>query len=347
MIDVRNKNIKCKNCGNSISYRPGIGLKCDYCDSDYSSLERKSKGLVYHESSEEGLLDWGDDKKTVCQNCSTTYKLEKYEIATSCPSCGKSMVMEGDDIPGMNPDSILPFSISKEKAIEIYKKWMKKGFFVPSKIKKALKVDTIIGTYIPVFTFDAYYETEYEARIGKKKTRVSSNGNLYTKTVWSIKRGFYNKDFKNILIPSLKYTSVSNFKNVQDYDCQNSIEYKEDYVAGYKAIRYQVGLDDSYKLALLKIEDIVKDDIKDLLNADEIDYVKTNPFITDRRYKYMLVPTYTATTKYGANFYTVSINGRNGEIDGDKPKSKFRVFLIGVLSFIVVLLFVLKYLKYI
>jgi len=143
---------------------------------DTNVTERDFSELEEHRWAEAGL-------KTVrCDNCGATETVKGDEIATVCPFCSSPLVLEEHCFDGVKPDSLIPFSLDRQKGLEACKKWLKKRFFAPSKFKKNINVNTIRGVYYPVWTFDSTTDTVYAGRLGKTytTTRRDSKGNTHT-----------------------------------------------------------------------------------------------------------------------------------------------------------------------
>ena len=131
---------KCAGCGANMRYEPSAQkLVCDHCGSevdiaaDTNVTERDFSELEEHRWAEAGL-------KTVrCDNCGATETVKGDEIATVCPFCSSPLVLEEHCFDGVKPDSLIPFSLDRQKGLEACKKWLKKRFFRAFKIQKKHK----------------------------------------------------------------------------------------------------------------------------------------------------------------------------------------------------------------
>ena len=97
---------KCKNCGGNAVYHPDKkAMWCPHCDS-LDSQER---------------LD--TENMENCTNCGAPLEqIGEFTSALKCAHCGAYIILK-DRVEGSNrPHLILPFEISKEKAVEILKK---------------------------------------------------------------------------------------------------------------------------------------------------------------------------------------------------------------------------------
>ena len=68
------------------------------------------------------------------------------------------------------PDSIIPFSISKQKATNLFKLWIKKRKLAPNDLKKKANINSMHGIYLPCWLYDYDTHTQYSG-IGVREYR--------------------------------------------------------------------------------------------------------------------------------------------------------------------------------
>ena len=141
--DVTDK--KCPNCGATVTYDPAtLAMTCDFCGyhKELPKPEEGSKAgeeIDFNSAKLRTSKDWGAQKKTIiCKNCGGSAVYDMTETAGTCPFCGSTSVMPVDDEEDvMAPGGVVPFEISREKAAELFKGWLKKKLLAPSKAKKS------------------------------------------------------------------------------------------------------------------------------------------------------------------------------------------------------------------
>lgn len=229
---------KCAGCGANMRYEPSAQkLVCDHCGSevdiaaDTNVTERDFSELEEHRWAEAGL-------KTVrCDNCGATETVKGDEIATVCPFCSSPLVLEEHCFDGVKPDSLIPFSLDRQKGLEACKKWLKKRFFAPSKFKKNINVNTIRGVYYPVWTFDSTTDTVYAGRLGKTytTTRRDSKGNTHTE----VKVRYFNVSgtrrnyFDDVTVNGGAFVSDKNLSKLQPFPQNRYVVYSSEFLAGF------------------------------------------------------------------------------------------------------------------
>lgn len=348
---VESKIYKCPGCGNFLHYDPeSKKLKCDYCDTlkDLEDVAPASE-MPYNAGVENGFIPWQGVKTIRCRSCGAITVLPKYETALKCPFCNASNIVEADEIPGLRPNAILPFGISKEQEHAFFMKWLKSKYLAPYTLKKEAKKQESKGVYIPVFTFDSNCNGMYTIRYGQYYTvTVGSGKNRHTetRTRWFIDSGSISHFFNDVQVEASKTITQDNLIKMGGFDTDNSLTYHNQYVSGYSAERYDKSLDASWAEAYMLMEDAVKRMIISRYRADVVDYVNMNNTYSGTTYKYVLVPVWVFNYKYRKKEYGCIGNGRTGRIIGKYPKSPFKIGAIVLAVGAVVGLIIWLYFKY-
>lgn len=328
---------KCAGCGANMRYEPSAQkLVCDHCGSevdiaaDTNVTERDFSELEEHRWAEAGL-------KTVrCDNCGATETVKGDEIATVCPFCSSPLVLEEHCFDGVKPDSLIPFSLDRQKGLEACKKWLKKRFFAPSKFKKNINVTTIRGVYYPVWTFDSTTDTVYAGRLGKTytTTRRDSKGNTHTE----VKVRYFNVSgtrrnyFDDVTVNGGAFVSDKNLSKLQPFPQNRYVVYSSEFLAGFFANNYTVDPYTAFKTAEDRMRETIRRQIIASYNADVVDYLNMSMNHVGKSFKYMLMPVYITATKYRDKLYNQYVNGCTGKITGSAPVSPLKVSVVSLLG---------------
>lgn len=341
---------KCPNCGSNYQYNPAkYYLECIHCGSTQAIEGKKAEEISFFELPEESEADWATGMHSYkCNNCGAKTMVEDYEFSPLCSFCGATNIVEVEELPGLKPNAVLPFSRNRQETGEFSQKWIKKKFFAPTKLKKQFKVDTIKGIYMPVFTFDSKVSSVYKARLGQRRTRVvRRNGKTYTETYihWFIASGTIEKVVDDLLIEACDKVSQQEMDKILPFDTYNSVEYKKAYLAGFSSLRYSQGINRSWDTAKAIIDEQIKQQILKKHNAHVIDYINLNTFHSHTSYKYLLVPVWMCHYEYKNKRYGFMINGRTGKIAGKTPLSPAKVtgVTLLVIAIIAVIISIIYY----
>ena len=337
--------VKCEGCGANMSYEPEIGkLKCPYCGSE---KELPSEGYAKEIDLLKGFSEddaWTNEETSVfsCQNCGAKVVLSSSETAKTCPFCATPHVEKVEEMAGLRPNGVLPFTIGINRAIELSKAWAKRKLFAPRKFKKNLNYENVHGVYAPCFTFDSLTTTTYEGRIGVTHTRTVGSGKnrrTETYTVWRYISGVYDDAFDDVLITAGSKLDQKRLDKLSPFDTNCGRTYNSGYLMGFMAYRYDYEITDCWKDAKAKMDAVIKRKILSKYVHDKVAYFNTNTSHERVTYKYVMLPVFVGVFKYTKKAYNFFVNGNTGRVTGKTPVSPIRVILAVVLGIAFVVLF--------
>jgi len=340
---------KCPQCGGTMDYDPNIGiLHCPYCD--YTQEIEKDKSevkaaaeLKFEEAEFTENFDWGVESKTVkCKSCGATTVYDALEIANECPYCGSNQVMVANDIKSIAPGGVVPFKLDAKTAGAKFTSWIKGKLFCPNEAKASAKAEAFKGVYLPYWTFDADTESDYQGEYGYAKKRKNKDGNEEVYYEWHTGSGHLTKFIDDELVCATNSQNTAILSSVEPFDTAANVEYKPEYIAGYAAERYSLGLKDAWVKAKNAIASKLKSMCESKLvsehNADTSRNVQVKTVYSNITYKYLLLPIWISSFTYKGKVYQFMVNGQTGKVNGTSPVSPWKV-LIAIL--IVVAFFML------
>ena len=349
LLESNNEIYKCPGCGANLKYNSTIqGLHCSYCD--YQMLINGSTSTEEFELTfDDNINEWVDEvKKGNCSNCGASIILDKNLLTCNCPFCNTPMVISSEDIIGLKPNRVIPFKISQDEVIDNYKKWLKKKFFVPRKLKKNLPDPHLFNVYVPSWTFDSNVIASYKGRLGKRyTTTVGSGKNRRTVTRIRYYRisGLHQKNVDDLVVMSGKSISQQELNEILPFNTNNSFLYDNRYIVGHTAEHYSINLKNGWKIGQELIEEQVKREILRKYNYDVVDYFKMNPTYNNIMYKYVILPIWTCHYIYHKKAYKFLVNGETGKVNGKTPVSILKVSLLVAICMILIILFSILYIN--
>ena len=326
---------KCPSCGANMHYDPEkLSLVCDYCgtqaevDFSHGSQELPFSKLL----SKEATMWTGETRVYKCSNCGASSIMPRKSISTSCPFCGTPNISETDDIPGLRPNAVVPFKISKEEALNNFYAWSKKRLLSSRKYKRNIKAEDVYGNYIPAFTFDTDTNSQYEGRLGEYYYVTVSDGDGKTHQERKIRyfhiSGRISKSFDDILIQATSGVKNMEISKLEPFFTNESRDYNEDFILGYTATMYTKDGQQCWSEARKVMENLIRDAILAKYTYDVVDYVNIDMRCFNTTYKYVLLPVYVGHTRYRNKLYNFFINGETGKVFGRTPKSPIRIGII-------------------
>lgn len=349
-MDKENENIvktkietdrKCPNCGGTLEFDPSSGkTKCPYCDSEFDipkeeEIEIHSKELDFKDAELKANSDWGIKTKTViCSNCGADSVYDELVIASECPFCGSNQVMEASTEGVMAPGGVCTFKISKEKAEESFKKWIKRKWFCPKKAKNSADAKSFKGIFVPAWTFDTDTVTVYRGEYGEERTETDSKGNSRTVIDWYRTSGTYSCFINDHTeLATDRYDSAM-VKKLLPFDTENNLTYKPEYIEGFYSEKYSVGLGTAWERAKIALKPKIRQGVHRKIESDHFTnhsrITSMSTAYNDIKYKYLLLPVWISSYTFNGKIYRFMVNGESGRVSGKAPVSALRI-LIAVL----------------
>ncbi|MCL2050162.1 MAG: hypothetical protein FWG91_00315 [Lachnospiraceae bacterium] len=335
---------KCPACAGVMSYDPLTGgLLCPFCEYTEAikptSDELSADELCISTADCLESQNWGAEKKIVtCNACGAESIYDVLQISSVCPFCDSNKVMEANCENTMAPNGVVPFRISESQAAELFKKWISKKFFAPKEAKESTAAKSFLGIYLPYWTFDTDTVSDYKADYGIDK-RVKKGDKTTTVTNWFKTRGNHLETIDDELIVATTNHNQIMLRELEPFDTADNKAYKPEYVAGFVAERYAIGIKEAWELAKQyisnRLERNVEEKVKKENRADRVRNLKLSTAYKNITYKYLLLPIWVSHYKYREKVYHFMVNGQTGKVSGNAPISALKVALSVVGAFIV------------
>lgn len=340
---------KCPSCGGVMDFDPATGgLSCPYCGhtEEIPAMDTGSESaeeLALEEADKVSNCDWGVSKKTViCKACGAESVYDALEISAVCPFCGSNQVMEAADKDTMAPGGVVPFQISDKQASDLFKSWIRHRWFCPKLAKESAKAKNFKGIYLPFWTFDALTQSVYRGEFGRDKVKHKPDGKTQVETTWHSVRGNHEEFFDDELICAATSHNQSMIMGLEPYNTADNKAYRPEYVAGFAAERYAIGIKEAWQMAKESIKYKLRGNIERRIirenKADRVRNLQVDSSFSKLTYKYLLLPVWISSYKYKEKVYQFMVNGQTGKVSGKTPISVPKVVITAVA---VVLIFIL------
>lgn len=336
----------CENCGGIMVFDAQTQtLKCPNCDT-VAQINVRVDGIVEHPYDRRIAATYRTKEKTSstmeCSGCGATIEVDKDSTATICPYCGSKYVLAQKQEEAILPDGVIPFQIDNNKVREIFGKWINGLKMAPGELKALYQQGNIQGRYVPFWTFDADTVARYTGMGGKDRIEhyKDKDGNDRTRTVtdWYPTSGTIRHFFDDVLVNGTSNMKASLINGMDDYDLKQAKPYSPDYFSGFLAESYSIDMETAHSSARRQMESALHSmaDSEIRRKYDRSKDVNVSVSYSGETYKHMMLPLYATSYSYKNKNYTVLVNGQNGKIKGEYPKSPFKIALI-VIAIIIAL----------
>lgn len=344
----------CPHCGANMVFDPRHGkLACPYCGLTHE-IKTTTDRIVEQDfysflrPNAERLQPLAKEAMQVsCDACGATVVFIPPETARSCDFCGGKIVAQPRAAdPLVAPEGVLPFSFTNSQAIAALKNWTSSRWFAPSKLKTLAQHDKAESVYIPYWTFDAYSRSRYTGERGddyqeretyyengEQKTRTS------TRTDWHSVSGAVERQFDDATVPATK-SVLPKYLERLNWDFQGLVSYEPAFLAGHKAQTYQVSLEEGFERFKQIADAVIRQDVRRDIGGDHQRIHSLDTQFSNVTFKHLLVPVYSGAYRFNNKIYQVVINGRTGEVQGERPYSWIKIALFAGVLLVVLMIIV-------
>lgn len=351
-VVINRKQFPCPQCGGAMGFIPGThNLRCPYCgtESQIPEITKNADGSIasstklreldYHEFIDRAEAEQTREKKvhlTHCNGCGANITLADHVSAENCPYCGIPVVAQDFVQTAIEVQGLLPFQINKENAYVRFGAWLKSLWFAPNNLTARTMRDGVLnGVYTPYWTYDSKTTTTYAGERGEyyytTETYADANGRRQTRQVrhtrWYPTHGTVSVNFDDVLVPATKSLPRSLIENLEPWDLQNLEDFQAEFLSGYRAETYQIGLRDGFDLAEQKMAPVIRSAIIRDIGGDEQRILSSTTQHADVTFKHILMPLWISAYRYRERTFRFVINGRTGEVQGERPYSWVKITL--------------------
>jgi DNA-directed RNA polymerase subunit RPC12/RpoP len=339
------KQFPCRQCGAKLEYAPGTAeLKCPYCGAT-TPIPQSEEHVVELDfqaylTQAAGAAEQHQATRVRCTTCGAETTMPPDAAAGLCPFCGSDLVFTGTVSSLVKPGALLPFQVTQEQAFEDFKRWIESLWFAPGDLKRYAQAEhKLVGVYVPYWTYtcdatsfyrgergDDYWATEtYTAfENGRAVTRTRE----VRRTRWAAVSGTVWNSFADVLILASRSLPEHRAQRLGPWDLEHLTPYADDYLSGFRAESYQVGLADGFAEAQQVMEPGIRQAIERDIGGDHqrIGAVKTRyDHIT---FKHLLLPVWLSAYRYRGQVYHIMVNARSGGVQGERPYSAAKIALL-------------------
>jgi LSD1 subclass zinc finger protein len=354
------RTFPCTGCGARLSFAPGTStLKCGHCGTTNTIAASGAKvgELDYQAELKvlEGSAETLTEEHVRCDKCGAEQNLPGSLFAGKCSFCGAAIVSATYDHRRIVPGGIVPFRVDRATAQEQFRKWVRKLWLAPGDLKRHAQSDAgLSGMYIPFWTYDCNTASDYRGERGddywatETYTARNSAGENVTQTRevrqtrWTPVSGHVDEFHDDVLVMASRSLPAEIVGATGRWNLEGLVAYQPEYVSGFQAEAYQVGLADGFPIAKQTIDEQVAERICRDIGGDHQRVSGVATRYADITYKHVLLPVWISAYRYRDKAFRFLINGQTGEVSGESPKSWWKVafLVLAVLAALFVVLVV-------
>lgn len=356
MSGAAGADLACAGCGAKLAWSPERGvLACPYCRAEEAvevDAGARAAALV-----ERDLLAWlrrAGEAETVerlevrCDACGAETALGPNVVADRCPFCEAPLSAAAESRRRIRPAALLPFRVPAADAERACAEWARGRWLAPEEFRRSARREgALAGVYVPAWTFDTETTTAYTGRRGEyywvtERYTTTENGRRVTRTRrvrrtrWYPASGVVRVPFDDVLVPAGGSLPPGQAAALEPWDLGSLVPYREEYLAGFRAESYAVGLEGGWEAAQPRIRSAVEDAVRRDIGGDEQQVLSMDVRHDEVTFKHLLLPVWVGAWRHGDRVWRRVVNARTGEVQGEWPRSPVKIALLVLLALVVI-----------
>ena len=314
---------KCPNCAANIFYEPQVNaLMCRSCGGLFNPNTMESMGSLgvvrEHNYTGDGDMTEADKlrQECYCDSCGAVLVTDKNTASTFCPFCGSPALITRKLTKEFKPDKIVPFKIDRQKAEDLFAKYIASKKYV-SKVIKKRHIKRMTALYVPFWLVSCDLTSDVT---GSGKTKYQEDECI---NVFEI-RGKLKFRVNNIPFDASKKIANKLMEAIEPFDYSDMKDFAPEYLQGFYADSY-----DQLPTEMLKrISDRMRlygNQEAGVLGKDYFDFSishnKSLTYMDNVSALYCLMPVWFLSIEAGGSTYQFAVNGQTGEVCGQLPDS--------------------------
>ncbi|MFD1396787.1 TFIIB-type zinc ribbon-containing protein [Kroppenstedtia eburnea] len=310
---------KCPNCGDDMVFDSESGmLSCPSC-------ARQDPIESFPEENVQTFFSEDEAKEYHCNNCGAVILTEAETTATTCGFCGAGVVL-GDRLSRkLAPAKVIPFTISKEEAIQAFRKWCKNGRLTPKGFMTADRIKGITGIYVPFWLYDLNSRAKVKA-VGTTVREYTSGDYIVTETKYYDVYRDIDLHYVKVPVDASEKMNDELMDKLEPYDYGLLKKFKMPYLAGYIAEKYNYDDQDLLPRVKQKIKEYTDTYIRSTISGYSSVRYESKQIDTQKKHAdYVLLPVWMVYYDYEKTEHTFAMNGQTGKVVGKPPISVGKV----------------------
>ena len=325
------RTFPCVSCGAKLSFAPGTTkLRCDYCSAENAIAPDDARveelDLEAWLKSLQGTAEYVEEERVRCEKCGAEEMLDGVHFATKCSFCNTALVSKSYAGRHVKPRALVPFQVDGAGAHEAFRRWLRGKWLAPMDLKRYARLDeSLHGVYLPFWTYDCETVSDYTGQRGTKRDKSTS---------WSPVSGRVGHFHDDVVVLASRSLPESVTGSLRKWNTAALVPYKPEYVSGFHAEAYRLGLAESFPVARAMIDERIRELIRRDIGGDSqrIDSVDTR--YGRFTFKHVLLPAWVSAYRYRDKVYRFVVNGQTGATTGEAPLSWWKIAGLVVLALI-------------
>jgi len=311
-------DLQCSACAGQCRFDPATGqLTCDSCAThhDITVDQHIDPTAEFHYSPDTKHTESKTITRTpshTCETCGGELVFTGASLSERCPYCDGPVVLNAQEA-SYQTLGLIPFRISGPEAAALTRTWAQRRWAAPSDLAKTAEKESVIGLYVPFFTFDSdelvNYSLTYRYRSGKKTRRRTIKGSMRTA-------------FDDLLIPASPHiTPLIRDGILHEFRPSDLLPYDPAFLAGFAAERHHLSVSEGLNMNEADKDLLLRNRIKKHAGKTNVVNISYKTHTSGIRYRRILLPVWILHYRYKEKPYKIVACGIHGRTFGERPFS--------------------------
>ena len=297
---------KCRNCGGNSVYHPEKKrMWCPHCES---------------EDSQECIDAVGMEN---CSNCGAPLEgVNEFTSALKCNHCGSYLILK-ERVEGKNrAELILPFAITKEKAVEKLREEFGRRIFTPDTFLSHSSLQLMEGSYVPFWLYDYLTKIDYAGKATRVRVFRSGQYEVTETSHYQVVRKM-DVHFDKVPIDASKRMADDIMDLMEPYEYRALQNFEEKYMSGFQGeiANFSENQEED------RVKNKVKENAESLLAETIAGYTTCIPLhknmdMIKQQAQVALMPVWVYRYHFRGKEYVYHVNGQTGKVIGKTPTDK-------------------------
>ncbi|MEJ8305924.1 hypothetical protein [Saccharibacillus sacchari] len=235
-------------------------------------------------------------------------------------------------------DALIPFSLSGAQAEEQYRLWRGSRRFTPHFFVRGTSHRSPTPIYLPFWSFSMGTQSTYKGERGDDSTsettntRTDSDGNTETYTEstrvtnYHAVDGTHEQIFEALHVSASGRFDTSLLEKSAGFDLSALTPCLPEYTRGCVLAASDVSFSQGWENGRTRIGLLLKIAITRKIGGDSVRDLKIQTDYAGPRFRRVLLPFYAFEHEHRGRRFIGLVNGQNGTVAGDVPRSRIKIF---------------------
>ncbi|NLO36012.1 MAG: hypothetical protein GX112_06645 [Clostridiaceae bacterium] len=334
---------KCPNCGAGLLFDPELQkVRCDFCLTEFTIAELEAYNQKLEAEAGQAKAEKTDARPGEtdaashlvsyhCDSCGAEVVTEETTSATFCYYCHNPVLVTSRLTGSYRPHKVIPFSVDREKALDIFTTYARSKKFVPKDFTSASQLEKMTGIYLP------HWMADYQASIDYAGTasnlRVWSSGNTeYTEHKEFVLERKGIVDVSHVHEVAIRKIDRQLIDSITPYDETAAVDFSLAYLSGFFAEKYDIQQPEVQPVIENRVRQYAETLVQDTIGTyNQVNLTRKDIGLAAQAWHYTLLPAWIMTYFYRGKTFMYAINGQTGKIHGELPVDQKKLSLTSLL----------------